>query len=524
MPALKNVVMWKDDHWEPVTAEKASKKVGGIHISAEWDFFRCALCKQSVLLTRHTGVNKPHFRHQRSEDDQFCEDRVNSGGYTRYADGRQLRNIHLPFRCRLYGASFSLQLGIYQAGIRAMLEDHQKAVNLSVLEAKIKSGATVLTRLGLDLIGEEGFSWLDLGKEPLPSYILYLCDRNGRTRFSKKVGGFSQNENYLFSLASGKLLPFDADVEIGCPYFGLVGRLRSERLFRAAARAKVEIETVLDTGMFSVLKITGRKLTLETADFFGLFNARLTNNPVRMLSLWPPVVKGPYSIECRKVVGRIQQLFYVVGSDVSTKLYPSKDIRHFEGAVHGKQGGRLHWLDIPDRRVLVSSGRFSVLKYQFVRSGELPKKSSVRRSELVRCTDAFGEAISEGTLRRPLFRDEIHVEAARDFTVEIRLGGRLVARNDFQGGEKVQLKLPRGTELKLRVGCELPITIRRSEPRKRAVLDISPRPGRPTCDLPLSSAKLLLQSPDFGIPFKSVIKKGQGDAAAVHLLIRELLN
>jgi hypothetical protein len=527
MPALKNVVMWDDDHWEPVTAETASKLVGGIHISAGQDFFRCALCKQSVLLTRDTGVNQPHFRHQRGEDDQPCEDRVKSGVCSQSSDSKALRNIRLPLRCRQDGESFSLQLGIYQAGIRALLESQQNAacesINLSAYEAKIRSGGTLVARLGLDLIGEEGFSWLDLGSEPLCSYTLYLCDGNGKDQISHKVGGFSQNENYLFSSVSGKLLPFDADVEIGCPYLAMVSRLSTESFFHAAAQASVDIKKVLDTGMFSVLKVTGRELTLKTADFFGLFNARLTDKPVRMLSLWPPVVKGPYSIECQKTLGRIQQLIYVVGSDVSTLLYPSRGLQHRVGESHGRKGGKLHWLNIPDRRVMISSGRFSVLKYQFIRSGELTKMSSVRRSELIRCIDAQGQAIPEGTLNRPLLRDEIRVVSARDFTVEIRLGNKLLSRNDFRGGEQALLKLSCGTELKVRVGCERPIIIRRPVFQKTAMPDLSPKPGRLTCDLPLTSAKLLLQKRYFGIRLKTVIKEGRGDAAAVSLLKKELL-
>lgn len=90
-------------------------------------------------------------------------------------------------------------------------------------------------------------------------------------------------EGRLFDVKTGKMLPFDTDVEVGKSYYYFTKEFLLPRVSPSLKRV-----SKLDNG--NLYMVSATNLDEENAKFFLNRRARLTNTPLKTLNIWPPSV------------------------------------------------------------------------------------------------------------------------------------------------------------------------------------------------------------------------------------------
>ena len=224
---------------------------------------------------------------------------------------------------------------------------------------------------------------------------------------------------------------------------------------------------------------------------------RLTEAPVRLFPLWPMTVKRPYLIERDS---RRPTLFYARGDATRHHVVP----QDLESSVR-ESGGNPALIEIAAdwKRLLITSGRTSVLKYVFLDECKLPKITSPRR-DLCRIETLQGDLIAGEAL--PKGCSQVCAKVRFNGMAEIHSDKVVISRIELRPEKASILTIKPSEVCRIFVGCDLIRTLSHIKSLKtdlkHPLLKLQSFDGREakaqeTAPLPHSAWTQLLDNPQY---------------------------
>lgn len=348
MASLTHVCMWSDNSWKPIAAEKAAILHPGGTVSAHSGLFMCELCGQYVILTDGNS-NRRHFKHSADEKSKDCPERTSGVGYS-ISYGSQEHD--LPIRITSVSpSSFRFEVGLIRAPISSLSKDFR-------IEIKPKGASDVCYVFTKERLNQHGITYLPIGERPFEKYTLSF--RNGSDKLHEfwpaEMKGID-SEGTLFEKASGRKLPYDADVEIGKEYYLLkrgciYGRQRNSVGIQEITQKRFGWE------IWILYVVSASAFNEDAARFYLNFHCRLTDCPVSLKPVWPLFVEGNY------IVKHNQKSMYMLveGNVAAVKTFPSVTVRQLN---YNPSQPKLYEVSCSGRQQLISVGRTQALQYMY---------------------------------------------------------------------------------------------------------------------------------------------------------------
>ena len=367
--ALTHVCIWKEGSWKKININEASR-LFPYGVSANSGILMCELCGQYVTLTKR-GIYSSYFKHNSKEKNKECAERSQL-----YAAGNifQAEAHNLPIKISVQPSNkFSLSLGLI-----SLPHDMRKGkANYKIGISGSENFTYLFSRLNSYTI-----TYLDIGTKPALKYQVNVTPKiDGiRSYWPSEILGIDP-DGTLFDKATGKKLPYDADVQVGYDYL----LLKRGYIHGSAQSVYIkEICTHTEGGQkWKVYEVRAIDLNEKAAKFFLDFHCRLTDEPVTMYPVWPLYIESPYVIYHKSK----QINIYFKGNAIA-KLAPVGSIRKYPYTAP-----KLLSITSSDRQQLLSAGRTEVLKYMYFWEAELNKKGIL---PLAKVCNIAGEDIESG--------------------------------------------------------------------------------------------------------------------------------
>lgn len=210
LASLTHVCIWAEHGWTHITAEEAAQRFPSGTISANSGLFMCDLCNQYVTLTDGEQRGR-YFRHSAYEISKNCPERTFGSGYTpKIEPGAHTLPIRLT-KCD----DFSLEIGMLLIPAEILERQTQRTFSVHPQGSVGESW-----RYSFERLLENGVTYVSIGDEPAESYRID-CAPELRPYWPAAVAGISATCGRLFDSANRKMLPEDADVQIGKQYYYL---------------------------------------------------------------------------------------------------------------------------------------------------------------------------------------------------------------------------------------------------------------------------------------------------------------
>lgn len=418
--------------WETRTADSlAVIYPSGIPMDSE--LLRCPCCHQ--LLSLVCAYNKvPYFRHPSAEEDKSCALRAQSYSlYGFYAGEREF-----PLKIEIENKKVQFLMGFFKVSDDLL----KKGFSFS-LEVETDFQDWDLKKFNSDRLFYSTTTYLGIGRRPPVSVIVNSPEE---TEWPDRRDGVKQTGS-LFDAHSGKLLPNDADVEVGKEYFLL---LRSGELRKNPYRFTVSIdEKEVDLNGWDLFVCKADEATLSAANFFFEYSANLTDRPVSITPIWPLATRSSYEIcSASKVV------YLAFTGDVRSKIQP-------EGC--SKELDRNENIDNPLNRVfevktvfrpVISLGRSNLIK--FVRVVYRPQEETPRLLIAdLSLSDIEGNEITEDVLYERLKKDVLICTSNINLRYEIYKDWALIEVGEVQSQIENKINFLRGQTIKVFNGKDL---------------------------------------------------------------------
>lgn len=350
---LTHVCIWKERSWEKITIDEATRLFPD-GVSANSGILMCELCGQYVTLTQ-SGVYVSYFKHNSKEKNKECAERSQL-----YSTGNifQAEAHNLPIKISVQSSNrFALSVGLISLPYEMRKGKADYKVSISGLE----NFTYLFSRLSIDTI-----TYLDIGTKPASKYQIKVTPQieGIRSYWPAEISGIDP-EGTLFDKATGKKLPYDADVQVGHDYLLLkrgymYGAVQSVYIKEICARTE-------GWQTWKVYEVRATDLNEKAAKFFLNFHCRLTDEPVTMYPVWPLYIESPYVIYYKS-----KQIDVYFKGNAITKLAPVGNIQRYPYT-----NPKLLSITSSDRQQLLSAGRTEVLKYMYFWEAELTKKGGL---------------------------------------------------------------------------------------------------------------------------------------------------
>ena len=346
MASLNHICMWSEHGWVRVTAEEAARKHPGGTVSVHSGLFMCELCGQYVTLT-NGGMRVRYFKHSAYEANKNCPERTFGPFYTpTYSPSEH----DLPIRIVLNGNTFSFEIGILYVPETILKKQAEKKVTITTY-----SGKTFV--FSFERLNSETITYLPIGDEPSSLYTIEASPEL-TTFWPKSVKGID-SKGSLFEKRTGKMLPVDADVQVGRKYLLLTSSTYlSWRSARGLQVTKI-CEQHVGWTMWYVYEVEPSELSEEAAKFFLDIHYRLTDEPIKLTPIWPLHVETPYVIKHN----HDEMVMYVSGNrDATPKTFPFA----FVQTRACPKNGQVVKIACNGRQQLISAGSANVLQYMYL--------------------------------------------------------------------------------------------------------------------------------------------------------------
>lgn len=375
MPSLTHVYLWKNNHWEPITAREMIKMHPIGRVSAHSGLFMCSLCGQYVTFA-NGDVNEPHFRHLSREKSKSCPERTFGAGYQIYYDNTQ---YHLPFKMNLTGDSIFFEIGLTKVPKHYLHND-------TYIEIIASGNSSVMFKYLLrERIDLDAVTYFSVGNIPAREYTLMVhnASKDIVWYWPVKVNGIDP-EGTLFDMGSGKKLPYDADVVINRSYY----LITSSRLFNSSYSG-VRITDVNSINVrdwnLRIYRVEAYDYTKDAARFFLNYHCRLTDNPVGIQPIWPVYTDSPYLVKHNK-----DYMYFSVSGNAETHVFPTASVIGYPS-----EKGRVVRVKLNSRQQFISVGRTQVLKYKYYWQDPIKKHLPKPNIEIV---DKQNNKLSSGVI------------------------------------------------------------------------------------------------------------------------------
>lgn len=354
--SLNHVCMWSEHGWVRVKAEEAARIHPGGTVSAHSGLFMCELCGQYVTLT--DGLERiRYFRHSADEANKNCPERTFGSAYIpTYTAGEH----ELPIKLIVNRNDFKLELGLLYVPEKILNRQETQSVTIKTFEG----GLFVFS---FERLNPDSITYLPIGKVPSKNYEV-IAPNGLSSYWPRKVRGIDESGS-IFDYQTGKLLPFDADVQVKKKYYLLtaVSYGYSRRYSNININKVCEVRAGLSN--WSVYEVEATVLDQEAAKFFLSLHCRLTDMPLKLNPIWPIHIETPYVI-------KHNQGYMIMHLSGGRRVTPQTFPRASVLSVYCPSEGQVIKIDYNGRQQLVSAGSASVLQYTYIWKEELSNTSS----------------------------------------------------------------------------------------------------------------------------------------------------
>lgn len=431
---LTHVCIWENRNWRHITIEEASQRYRR-GVSANSGILSCSLCGKSVTLAVGE-IKTPHFRHTSSDDEKNCPERTFSSSVGIYTHTKP-DILPLPLRININNNTVSFELGLIPPPEDILrINKHSR---IFITNGFDNRKYTYL----LERLHPNELTYLPVGEQPAPYYLIDLSEATSglRNLWPSRVNGVDESL-ILFDKRTRKMLQKNSDVVVNHEYIA-VSTFQISGLY-----GKV-------TPMFHVKKSKYRyisNLTItnynqQVARFLFEFHYCLTDNPAKLIPLWPPFVCNPYVFYHQEQAVYL----YTKGNTLTTECYPAVRSEKFGG----EEGQILIlYLKRGDPQQLVSIGRNSTLRFLYLWQKELNMTASAPSVSI--CTSK----------NAPIVKDEIHekkdlrISSPIDVTVEVKRKNVLKDQYQLTANEVLLVSITYDDEIEIIAGLDVIRTLK----------------------------------------------------------------
>lgn len=361
--SLTHVCKWTEHGWTRTTAFNEAINHPGGTVSAESGLFMCELCGQNVIFTDGRTRDR-YFRHSSAEQDKNCKDRTFSDSES-YSF--RVSDCELPLKLEVLSRkNFELQLGLPPVPELTLEKHRGRKIIISSPDNQ-----SIRREYSFERILEDRITYLPAGNIPCEKYTVTITPPDSRLSYfwPENTGGIF-SDGTLFDGATGKKLPYDADVVAGHDYYLLTECPVHEKYVRLICETSAPRWYVYDV----CANFDG-----DAAKFFLNYHCRLTEKPADIIPVWPVYVKKPYLLyHCSDKVS-----FFLSGY-ANPAVYPAANIEKY---------GKVFTVNCKERQQIIAAGRVKVLRYIYLWKDALNYQSDIPQ---VTVTDSSGEILQDG--------------------------------------------------------------------------------------------------------------------------------
>ena len=433
---LNNVCMWSSEGWKKITAEEVAKNYPRMKkTSSHSGLFKCELCNQDVNFV-NAGVQRPHFRHSKSEQDKECEDRIQPN-FAAYVANSFTRPRHdLPLKICVNESDFYFEIGLIRLPNKVFNKVLKSYLTITAEHFERKYYLS-------DYLIEDEITWLYAGDIFDESYTLDLEPECTEIFFywSQEIKGANKNHGNLFDAKNGKKLLTDSDVQINKKYYLLT---KSNFI---SSPTDVDIISVMDKyighKIWRLYEVQATALTESAANFFWNYGCRLAPKAISIQPIFPV-----YTIEPYIILHDSPTMFFYLSGDATTGFFPSTR----NSILLDKNNAKLIKAECNERQQIMAIGHRQPSQYIYLWQG-LPSYEVT--SPKVTVTDIFNNIISGGISAELPKNAILQVQAAFDISVFISKNGILVNKIFIKSDSQTDFNsLSFGIEIKIFQGLD----------------------------------------------------------------------
>lgn len=436
MASLTHVRMWSDNDWKRISAEEAARLHPGGTVSAHSGLFMCELCGQYVILT-DGDIRVRYFKHSAYEKSKDCPERTFGAGYSVSYNAEE---HDLPIRITgVSSSSFRFEIGLIRAPISFLSKDFR----IQIQPKGVWNTSFVYSK---ERLNYDNITYLSIGEQPYERYTLSF--QNGinilKEFWPAEIKGIDP-EGTLFEKSSGKMLSYDADVEIGKEYYLLKRGYLYRRNSRSSMRIQEAVQKRFSWETWSLYIVSASAFNEDAARFFLDFHCRLTKHPVSLKPVWPLFVESSF------VVKHNQNSVYMLvsGNTSAVKTFPAVTIRQLS---YNSSQPKLYEVFCSGRQQLISAGRTQALQYTYFWKEPLNQEGV---TPLVSVTDLTGDEIPSGEMDALPQGKTIRIKSSFDGGIVVSNNGRIIDKRKVSADKLVELdNLAYGLNVQIIVGLD----------------------------------------------------------------------
>ena len=442
--ALTNV--WtrsKTGEWTRTTAQE-SERLYGYSVSVHSHQFRCYSCFQYVSFVHGSIARDSHFRHSSSYSDKDCEDRsINTMTGSARAP---LSNVSMPMRLILDRTRPLLFVGMQPIGMDELRRCISAHMQITLINA---DGESSVYRVDENRFVPNSTTWLPVPLSGSDRLHVTITPPHAVPRvWSGSLDPISAR-GALFDAYTGKRVADKGDVVVGREYFWLFKRNRVNDGYSS----DVQLDNIyIQDRIWSLYRVKAKRFTESASNFFFEYlGTRLTNYPVDMAVLWPPVLVKDDIIETNS---RAIQLLKKGEADFVT--YP----RYATSCKQTNYGEGVELIEISSMGTLqmVTNERYNqTLQFMYVRPIERHLIYSTPELEV---SLDNGELCSDTAFEKVPLRGILHFKASDDGAIDVYEEDEFLYRKNLAAGERTRITdLKKRMRLTVRIGLEHAIEV-----------------------------------------------------------------
>ncbi len=436
MASLTHVCMWSDNSWKHISAEEAARLHAGGTVSARSGLFMCDLCGQYVILT-DGDIRVRYFKHSANEESKDCPERTFGAGYS---ISYKAEEHDLPIRITgVSSPSFRFEVGM----IRAPISSLSKEFSIRIQPKGVWNTSFVFSK---ERFNNDSITYLPIGEQPYERYTINIQNGNDKLKefWPAEIKGIDP-EGTLFEKSSGKMLSYDADVEIGKEYYLLKRGYLYRRSPKSSICIKEAVQKRFSWETWNLYIVSASSFDEDAARFFLDLHCRLTDHPVSLKPVWPIFVEGSFVIKHNH-----NSLYMLVSGNASAvKTFPAATIRQLS---NNSSRPKLYEVFCSERQQLISAGRTQTLQYTYFWREPLNQEGAAPQ---VSVTDLTGAEIPPGETNILPQGKIIRIKSSFDGEIVISNNGLVVDKRKVSAGKLVELdNLAYGLIIQIVVGLD----------------------------------------------------------------------
>lgn len=437
---LTNV--WTRDsngEWIRTTAVSTDKSYQ-YSVSADSRHFRCYSCFQYVSFVKGSKTRISHFKHSAGYSDKDCEDRTfntnNAYTYTSVA------SMNMPMRLALDGSRIMVSVGFLPVRCNELKKCVANNLQVTISGSQ---GVPTVYRVDWNRFAPNATTWLDVPPSGIDKLKIDFSPSASKPKLWSGVVAEIPSTGALFDVKTGRRMPDKGDV-VACREYYLLLR-RGRWISHNPVDVQVTKLNTSDT-LWNVYRIRALRFSEAASDFFfNYLRVRLTNYPVEMSVIWPPVLEKDEMIETN-----YRNIKLIVKGEADFSTYPQYSSSCT--AMLLRDNAKL--LDIRSSGPLqmVTSERYNhTLQFMYIRPME---RESCYMAPKVEVSFDDEQPCTENVLRTVPLRGILHFFCTDDGYIDVYQNNAFYYRKSLLSGEKTRItEIKRNSRICIYVGLEL---------------------------------------------------------------------